>query len=37
MRAQRPVTDGVVFIGKAQEKCTVNRTEKRYHPQTQRA
>ena len=37
MRAKHPVTDGVVFIGKAQEKCTVYRTEKRHNPKTQRA
>jgi hypothetical protein len=37
MRAQHPVTDGVVFVGKAQEKCTVYRTEKRHNPKTQRA
>lgn len=37
MRARHPVTDGVVFVGKAQEKCTVYRTEKRHNPKTQRA
>jgi hypothetical protein len=37
MRAKHPVTDGVVFIGKAQEKCTVYRTEKRHNPKSQRA
>lgn len=37
MRQRRPVTDGVVFIGKAQEKCTVYRTEKRHNPKTNRA
>ena len=37
IRKRRPVTDGVVFIGKAQEKCTVYRTEKRHNPKTQRA
>ncbi|MGH9786114.1 MAG: hypothetical protein ACRD88_18240, partial [Terriglobia bacterium] len=37
MRAQREVTDGVVFIGKAQEKCNVYRTEKRHNPKTKRA
>jgi hypothetical protein len=37
MRQRHPVTDGVVFIGKAQEKCTVYRTEKRHNPKTQRA
>jgi hypothetical protein len=36
-RERRPLTDGVVFIGKAQEKCTVYRTEKRHHPKTKRA
>jgi hypothetical protein len=29
-------TEGVVFIGKAQEKCRVYRTEKRRNPQTKR-
>jgi hypothetical protein len=28
--------EGVVFIGKAQEKCTVYRTEKRRNPKTKR-
>ena len=28
--------EGVVFVGKAQEKCTVYRTEKRRNPRTQR-
>jgi hypothetical protein len=37
MRKKHPVTDGVVFIGKAQEKCTVYRTEKRHNPKTGRA
>ena len=37
MRARYPVTDGVVFIGKAQEKCNVYRTEKRHNPKTKRA
>jgi hypothetical protein len=37
MRAKHPITDGVVFIGKAQEKCTAYRTEKRHNPKTQRA
>jgi hypothetical protein len=37
MRARFPQRDGVVFVGKAQEKCTVYRTEKRHHPKTQRA
>jgi hypothetical protein len=29
--------EGVVFIGKAQEKCTVYRTEKRHNPRTHRS
>jgi hypothetical protein len=37
MRAQFPHKDGVVFVGKAQEKCTVYRTEKRHNLQTKRA
>jgi hypothetical protein len=37
MRAKFPQPDGVVLVGKAQEKCTVNRTEKRYNPKTKRA
>jgi hypothetical protein len=37
MRARHAVTDGVVFVGKAQEKCTVYRTEKRHNPKTGRA
>jgi hypothetical protein len=37
MRAKHPQRDGVVFVGKAQEKCTVYRTEKRHNPQTGRA
>jgi hypothetical protein len=37
MRAQYPDKDGVVFVGKAQEKCTVYRTEKRYNPKSKRA
>ena len=32
MRAKLPQRDGVVFVGKAQEKCTVYRTEKRHNP-----
>ena len=32
-----PQWDGVVFVGKAQEKCTVYRTEKRHNPKTKRA
>src|SRR6478672_7417547 len=31
LRAKYPHRDGVVFIGKAQEKCTVYRTEKRHN------
>jgi len=37
MRAKFPQQDGVVFVGKAQEKCTVYRTEKRHNPKTHRA
>jgi hypothetical protein len=37
MRAKFPQNDGVVFVGKAQEKCTVYRTEKRHNPKTGRA
>src|SRR6266576_1233528 len=37
IRRRRPVTDGVVFIGKAQEKCTVYRTEKRHNPKTNKS
>jgi hypothetical protein len=37
MRAKHPQRDGVVFVGKAQEKCTVYRTEKRHNPKTGRA
>ena len=37
MRAQHPITNGVLFIGKAQEKCTAYRTEKRHNPKTKRA
>ncbi len=33
-RAQFPGTEGVLFIGKAQEKATVCRTEKRRNPET---
>jgi hypothetical protein len=32
MRAKFPQRDGVVFVGKAQEKCAVYRTEKRHNP-----
>jgi hypothetical protein len=31
-RAQYPHREGVVFVGKAQEKCAVYRTEKRHNP-----
>jgi len=37
MRARFPQRDGVVFVGKAQEKCTVYRTEKRHNPKTKSA
>src|ERR1035437_3499787 len=37
MRAKHPQRDGVVFVGKAQEKCTVYHTEKRHNPKTGRA
>jgi hypothetical protein len=33
-RAKYPHSEGVVFVGKAQEKCTVYRTEKRHNPKT---
>lgn len=36
MLAKYPQHDGVVFVGKAQEKCTVYRTEKRHNPKTKR-
>jgi hypothetical protein len=32
LRAKYPYREGVVFIGKAQEKCTLYRTEKRHNP-----
>jgi hypothetical protein len=32
MRAKCPHREGLVFVGKAQEKCTVYRTEKRRNP-----
>jgi hypothetical protein len=32
LRAKFPQPEGVVFVGKAQEKCTVYRTEKRHNP-----
>ena len=32
MRAKLPQREGVLFVGKAQEKCTVYRTEKRHNP-----
>jgi len=34
LRAKYPHRDGLVFIGKAQEKCTVYRTESRHNPKT---
>jgi hypothetical protein len=34
MRASFRVEEGVVFIGKAQEKCRVYRTERRHNPRT---
>lgn len=37
MRVRFPLRDGVIFVGKAQEKCTVYRTEKRHNPKTKRA
>jgi len=37
LRAKFPQRDGVIFVGKAQEKCTVYRTEKRHNPKTKRA
>src|SRR6202007_2541189 len=36
-RAAFTPDEGVVFVGKAQEKCTVYRTEKRRNPGTQRS
>jgi len=36
-RAEFSKDEGVVFIGKAQEKCTVYRTEKRRNPRTQKS
>ena len=35
-RAACTVDEGVLFVGKAQEKATVFRTEKRHHPETGR-
>ena len=35
-RKKFPQREGVVFIGKAQEKCTVYRTQKRRNPKTKR-
>jgi hypothetical protein len=32
LRAKFALREGVVFVGKAQEKCTVYRTEKRHNP-----
>lgn len=34
LRARFPKKDGVIFVGKAQEKCTVYRTERRRNPRT---
>ncbi len=34
LRAKYPRREGVVFVGKAQEKSTVYRTEKRHNPRT---
>ena len=34
MRVKCPHREGVVFIGKAQKKCAVYRTEKRHNPKT---
>ncbi len=36
-RAAFAQDEGVVFIGKAQEKCTVYRTEKRHNPRTHKS
>jgi hypothetical protein len=36
-RAAFTQDEGVVFVGKAQEKCTVYRTEKRHNPRTRKA
>jgi hypothetical protein len=33
-RASFPKPEGVVFVGKAQEKCTIYRTERRQNPRT---
>ena len=35
-RAAFTQDEGVVFVGKAQEKCTVYRTEKRRNPRTRK-
>ena len=32
LRAKYPHREGIIFVGKAQEKCTVYRTEKRHNP-----
>jgi hypothetical protein len=32
LRAKYPHREGVIFVGKAQERCTVYRTEKRHNP-----
>ena len=36
-RAAFPQKEGVIFVGKAQEKCTVYRTEKRHNPRTHKS
>jgi hypothetical protein len=36
-RAAFPQREGVIFVGKAQEKCTVYRTEKRHNPRTHKS
>jgi hypothetical protein len=36
-RAAFPQKEGVIFVGKAQEKCTVYRTEKRHNPRTRKS
>jgi hypothetical protein len=36
-RAAFPHKEGVIFVGKAQEKCTVYRTEKRHNPRTRKS
>src|SRR5215472_16225917 len=32
LRAKYPQREGVIFVGKAQKRCTVYRTEKRHNP-----